>query len=489
MGDTVKVEAGGREEGRQRLPPVPQNISEQLAGQLTMHKQKVKEGDALYLIINVSVDKGGKVSPLYDRSGDLQINVGKQRGSKVYDAQGSVIDVPYIKTPLKAELDGKVRGGKQIDLNALDWNASTKIDTGGFVGVSGPELKMPASIEWQKEQAGKMTLIPASLGRPEGGFLAPPDTRKYTGTLGTKLQAQYEKGVDAGVLDPNAGIYVYRMWSNSKVTETGLAYKNDAGTYVSVGSGDRVKGGADVLLVKPKSDAMKLLGQGALEPKAAKGEDGWDVIGAGQIQMPKTTGRQVELGRMTHYMVAEASPSTKKGRDAIIMQGTGVDSSGNYWSAVKTKSGWTVKEADGAHGAYKDGELTSIRNWSMAMRKWESGAMDAKALEKIAPLSIAGGSDKANCFYVFITGAGFIVARQDDTGGAFPSGTGKRDWFGGPQKQAATDWQKLVDAGVFKVVGSNFELNGQAYEFKPGDISGVAALVVELERQGLRAVR
>jgi hypothetical protein len=353
MGDTVKVDAG-----RQKAPAVPQNISEQLSGQLTMHTQKVKEGDTLYLIINVSVDRQGKVTPLYDRNGDLQINVGKQRGGKVYEANGKTIDVPYIKVPITAGLDEKLKGGKQFDINALDWKASTKIDTKGFVGVSGPELKMPGSIEWQKAQQKEERkgpapdVIMASFGRPNE-FMAPPSTEKYLqapATVGAKLKAQYEKGVADGVINAAGNFYIFRSWDKGsggtmEVEETGIAYKK-GDDYLRVSDGTKLKGSNfDVLLVKKGSDALSSIGKGTLDPKAGKGKEGWENLGKppGELEgvRPVTldnkelTGKikgalMVENGRLTgYYAPRESDFKTRKGFVSEVKgEGSGVQNDG-----------------------------------------------------------------------------------------------------------------------------------------------------------------
>ncbi len=208
--------------------------------------------------------------------------------------------------------------------------------------------------------------------------------------------------------------------------------------------------------------------QGFVEPQKKS-------ITRDQLEIP-AGGNEVPLGRITPYNVADKL-------SGVPLQGTGyVNGKWYAWNGRK------VVPTDGVHGAYKNGFLVSMREWSTEMKGVYAQGVSMEALAQVEPMSVAGGKDKAKHYQVVVTDAGYIFQRVDDTGGAFKSGTSKRDWYMGMKTQAEYDYAEVVELGVLKVSKGVFVTNGKTYEFEPKDLQGALDFIMELEKQGMHAV-
>jgi len=209
-----------------------------------------------------------------------------------------------------------------------------EINTGVFdpAGVGDAEWIPPLGFERTGSYSGKIILAewqeagarlaengPSLGGRiPEFNPRSPPRMgAPEESTLGGKLKAQYEGALDQGQLGRTRGFYVFRCWTSGsdgamRVVETGIAVRDADGDYIRTEDGTRVKGTIDFLYVTPGSEVHNSIGKGALEPKAGRGQSGWEnasisgqrsqrEITAWVEQYAKTHGLAVEEGEATGY--------------------------------------------------------------------------------------------------------------------------------------------------------------------------------------------
>ncbi|MFA6036300.1 MAG: hypothetical protein WC759_05070 [Candidatus Micrarchaeia archaeon] len=231
----------------------------------------------LDLLLGTKLEKGESrvIYGVVEDGKMVRVGVGIENRSTIYDVNGKAVKGNIYRLYMGAVegLGDAVMSG-EFDPKSKDWN-------------------------WQPPLGGFTTgVMQASYAKPAaGGFVEAPDTKKYAQapvTVGGKLKAQYEKGITDGTINAAGNFYVFRSWDKGsdgkmKVEETGLAYKDTDGNYHRVSDSTKLKdGNFDVLLVKKGSDALAGIKNGTLEPKAGRGENGWQEIGkpAGAARIP-----------------------------------------------------------------------------------------------------------------------------------------------------------------------------------------------------------